>query len=80
MTPGDLRSGTEGGAGFLDFSRASLARLTDALLGGHDHYEVDRDAMRRLMAIAPGAKAMARELSKVGGSTSRAALRLARPR
>ena len=61
MTPGDLRSGTEGGSGFLDFSRASLARLTDALLGGHDHYEADRDAMRRLMAIAPGAKAMARE-------------------
>ena len=32
MTPGDLRSGTEGGAAALDFSKASLARLSDALL------------------------------------------------
>ncbi|RSM38490.1 hypothetical protein DMA12_32830 [Amycolatopsis balhimycina DSM 5908] len=61
MTPGDLRSGTEGGAASLDFSKASLARLSDALLGGHDHYEVDREAMRRLLAIAPGARAMAKE-------------------
>ncbi len=61
MTPGDLRSGTEGGAASLDFSKASLARLTDALLGGHDHYEVDREAMRRLLAIAPGARTMAKE-------------------
>lgn len=61
MTPGDLRSGTEGGAAALDFSKASLARLSDALLGGHDHYEVDREAMRRLLAIAPGAREMAKE-------------------
>lgn len=61
MTPGDLRSGTEGGSASLDFSKASLARLSDALLGGHDHYEVDREAMRRLLAIAPGARTMAKE-------------------
>ncbi|MEV6876054.1 SAM-dependent methyltransferase [Amycolatopsis sp. NPDC051128] len=61
MTPGDLRSGIEGGSASLDFSKASLARLSDALLGGHDHYEVDREAMRRLLAIAPGAQAMAKE-------------------
>jgi hypothetical protein len=61
MTPGDLRSGTDGSAAFLDFSKASLARLSDALLGGHDHYEVDREAMRRLLAIAPGARTMAKE-------------------
>jgi S-adenosyl methyltransferase len=61
MTPGDLRSGTEGGSASLDFTKASLARLSDALLGGHDHYEVDREAMRRLLAIAPGARAMAKE-------------------
>ncbi|WP_328450863.1 MULTISPECIES: SAM-dependent methyltransferase [unclassified Amycolatopsis] len=61
MTPGDLRSGAEGGAAALDFSKASLARLSDALLGGHDHYEVDREAMRRLLAIAPGARTMAKE-------------------
>ena len=61
MTPGDLRSGTEGGSASLDFSKASLARLSDALLGGHDHYAVDREAMRRLLAIAPGAREMAKE-------------------
>ena len=37
------------------------ALLQDALLGGHDHYEVDREAMRRLLAIAPGARTMAKE-------------------
>ncbi|MFD9892651.1 SAM-dependent methyltransferase [Amycolatopsis sp. NPDC059027] len=59
MTPG--RVGETDRCAPLDFGKASLARLSDALLGGHDHYEVDREAMRRLLAIAPGARAMAKE-------------------
>ncbi|GAA4550056.1 SAM-dependent methyltransferase [Amycolatopsis samaneae] len=59
MTPGRVDAAERGAS--LDFGRASLARLSDALLGGHDHYEADREAMRRLLAIAPGARAMAKE-------------------
>ncbi|MFF4595644.1 SAM-dependent methyltransferase [Amycolatopsis sp. NPDC001319] len=45
----------------FDHDRPSLARLSDALLGGCDHYEADRVMLQRLLAVAPGAQAMARE-------------------
>ncbi|WP_239154618.1 SAM-dependent methyltransferase [Amycolatopsis sp. FDAARGOS 1241] len=43
------------------FDQPNLARVSDALLGGCDHYEADRAAVRRLLDIAPGAETMARE-------------------
>ncbi|KZB82905.1 SAM-dependent methyltransferase [Amycolatopsis regifaucium] len=45
----------------LDYSKPNLARMKDALLGGHDHYEVDRKAVAELLAFAPDAAAMAKE-------------------
>ncbi|WP_051791604.1 SAM-dependent methyltransferase [Amycolatopsis jejuensis] len=41
--------------------RPSSARLTDALLGGHDHYACDRDLVRRLLDVTPDAAVPARE-------------------
>ncbi|GHG36601.1 MULTISPECIES: SAM-dependent methyltransferase [Amycolatopsis] len=46
----------------VDFERPSIARVTDALLGGQNHYEPDRAVLRQLTAIAPEAPAMAREV------------------
>ncbi|MEU4518212.1 SAM-dependent methyltransferase [Amycolatopsis sp. NPDC024027] len=46
----------------VDFERPSIARVTDALLGGQNHYEPDRAVLRQLVAIAPEAPAMAREV------------------
>ncbi|MFE5568742.1 MULTISPECIES: SAM-dependent methyltransferase [Amycolatopsis] len=45
----------------LDYSKPNLARMKDVLLGGHDHYEVDRQAVVDLLALAPDAAAMAKE-------------------
>ncbi|MEV4050869.1 SAM-dependent methyltransferase [Amycolatopsis sp. NPDC049688] len=45
----------------VDFERPSIARVSDALLGGQDHYEADRAVLRQILAIAPQAPAMARE-------------------
>ncbi len=45
----------------LDYSKPNLARMKDALLGGHDHYEVDRRAVADLLALAPDSAAMAKE-------------------
>jgi hypothetical protein len=45
----------------LDFDQPNLARLTDALLGGRDHYASDRAVMDQVLELAPGAKQMARD-------------------
>ncbi|WP_436497501.1 SAM-dependent methyltransferase [Actinokineospora sp. HUAS TT18] len=45
----------------LDFDKPNLARLTDALLGGRDHYASDRKVMDQVLDLAPGAKQMARD-------------------
>ncbi len=45
----------------LDYNKPNLARMKDALLGGHDHYEVDRKAVADLLALAPDSAAMAKE-------------------
>ncbi|MET8849942.1 SAM-dependent methyltransferase [Amycolatopsis sp. NPDC004625] len=46
----------------VDFERPSIARVSDALLGGQDHYEADRAVLRQILAIAPEAPAMAQEV------------------
>lgn len=45
----------------LDYTKPNLARMKDALLGGHDHYEVDRKAVADLLALAPDSALMAKE-------------------
>lgn len=38
----------------VDFAATNAARLQDALLGGKDNYQSDRDVVRRLLSVAPG--------------------------
>src|SRR3954463_2921128 len=38
----------------VDPSRASVARMYDYVLGGKDHYQVDRDELERLRQVMPG--------------------------
>ncbi|MEU9146577.1 SAM-dependent methyltransferase [Streptomyces sp. NPDC048349] len=66
MLPQDVADGGEGImdrdyplAGSVDFKRPSMARMHDFLLGGRDHYPVDRAACAELMARAP-VRALAR--------------------
>ncbi|MGX2995476.1 SAM-dependent methyltransferase [Streptomyces sp. JNUCC 64] len=44
----------------IDTSRPHPARMYDYYLGGKDHYEVDREAAERVVALAPDAKRIAR--------------------
>ncbi|MEU9372003.1 SAM-dependent methyltransferase [Streptomyces avermitilis] len=44
----------------IDVSQASDARIYNYLLGGTDHYEADREAVRRLMSLAPNIRQLAR--------------------
>ncbi|MFI5696023.1 SAM-dependent methyltransferase [Kribbella sp. NPDC051586] len=43
----------------VDTSRASIARVYDAFLGGKDNFDVDREVLRRVAAVAPQAKDLA---------------------
>ena len=45
----------------IDTRRPNPARVYDALLGGKDHYEVDRDAAEAILAAAPQARQGAKE-------------------
>ena len=45
---------------YLDTSKASVARVYDAFLGGKDNYEIDREIVRATNAVVPGSK-IARE-------------------
>lgn len=38
---------------YIDTSKASIARVYDAALGGKDNYEIDRQALAHLMSVAP---------------------------
>jgi hypothetical protein len=38
----------------IDTSRPHPARMYDYWLGGHDNYEIDRDAAERILATSPG--------------------------
>ncbi|GGR48468.1 hypothetical protein GCM10010497_59980 [Streptomyces cinereoruber] len=44
----------------IDVTQAKDARIQNFLLGGHDHYESDRDAVRHLMRLAPNIPQLAR--------------------
>lgn len=44
----------------IDTSAPSIARVYDALLGGKDNFEADREVMRRLLASSPGGEQLAR--------------------
>jgi len=44
----------------IDPTRPSIARVYSAFLGGKDHYEVDRQVMRKLLAAVPEAADIAR--------------------
>jgi hypothetical protein len=46
---------------YIDTSKASIARVYDYALGGKDHYEVDRETIHRVEAVAPEAKLLAVE-------------------
>src|SRR5689334_5690344 len=43
----------------VDTSRASIARVYDAFLGGKDNFEVDREVLRGVQAAAPQAQDLA---------------------
>jgi SAM-dependent methyltransferase len=45
----------------VDPTRASVARVYDAFLGGKDHYAVDRQVMRDMIAVVPDIVETARE-------------------
>ena len=45
----------------IDTSVASIARVHDAMLGGKDNYEVDREIRDRIVECAPEAMATARD-------------------
>jgi len=46
---------------YVDTSKASIARVYDYALGGKDNYEVDRETIHRVEAVAPEAKLLAVE-------------------
>jgi len=45
----------------VDPTRASIARVYDAFLGGKDNYEVDREVMSGVLRVAPEARDLATE-------------------
>lgn len=45
----------------VDPTRASIARVYDAFLGGKDNYEVDREVMTGVLRVAPEARDLATE-------------------
>lgn len=38
---------------YIDTTKASIARVYDAALGGKDNYDIDREVLRRLRQVAP---------------------------
>ncbi len=46
----------------VDFERPSIARVSDALMGGQDHYAADRAVVQQILDIAPDSPAMAQEV------------------
>jgi SAM-dependent methyltransferase len=51
----------------VDTDKPSIARVYDALLGGKDNFEVDRQVAERLMADIPGVEVATRHLRKALG-------------
>ncbi|MFI1890198.1 SAM-dependent methyltransferase [Streptomyces jumonjinensis] len=54
-----MRDGENPDPHTLDTGIPSVARMYDHLLGGVDHYQVDRDACGRLLKIVPDSRALA---------------------
>ena len=46
----------------VDFDRPSIARVSDALMGGQNNYAADRTALRQILDVAPESPAMAQEV------------------
>ncbi|GGS52649.1 MULTISPECIES: SAM-dependent methyltransferase [Actinokineospora] len=44
---------------YIDTSKASIARVYDAFLGGKDNYEIDREVFHRVQRVAPEAATLA---------------------
>ena len=44
----------------IDPNRPSIARVYDGFLGGKDNYKVDREVMKRVVAVVPEAADIAR--------------------
>jgi SAM-dependent methyltransferase len=44
---------------YVDTTKASIARVYDAFLGGKDNYEIDREVLRRVQTVAPEAAQLA---------------------
>src|SRR5262245_5921551 len=44
---------------YVDTSKASIARVYDAFLGGKDNYEIDREVLHRVQKVAPEAAQLA---------------------
>jgi SAM-dependent methyltransferase len=44
---------------YVDTSKASIARVYDAFLGGKDNYEIDREVFHRVQQVAPEAAQLA---------------------
>ncbi|GAA4290573.1 SAM-dependent methyltransferase [Actinokineospora soli] len=44
---------------YIDTTKASIARVYDAFLGGKDNYEIDREVFRRVKQVAPEAATLA---------------------
>jgi S-adenosyl methyltransferase len=55
----DPACGAGRGGGF-DPAKPNVARIYDYLIGGKDHFAVDREAARQLLAVLPNAAAVAR--------------------
>jgi O-methyltransferase involved in polyketide biosynthesis len=55
----DSACGAGAGVGF-DPAKPNVARIYDYLLGGKDHFAVDRDAAQQLLSVLPNAAAVAR--------------------
>ncbi|QFU86773.1 SAM-dependent methyltransferase [Amycolatopsis sp. YIM 10] len=58
MSPTDAKAPSSVPVG-VDPNRASIARVYDAALGGKDNYEIDREVIRQVKAVAPEIRDMA---------------------
>jgi SAM-dependent methyltransferase len=56
---------------YIDTTKASIARVYDAALGGKDNYEIDREVIRRIAQIAP-------EIGQVGWDNRKFLIRVSR--
>ncbi len=63
--------GQHNSAQFIDPNRPSVARIFNALLGGKDNYQVDRDVRDRLLTRAPALGDLAWDVRSFAGRVTR---------